>query len=352
MMRSSRARRLMLTGLVLISAAGLAHAVILDSGRIRLELHEGIGRFTLGYREAVTSSRFQPLFYDRDPRTSAITILQGNRTLRLGEAGAFTEEITERSDGIGFRWTSSTLIVELNFTFTASQGAALSDAVVATLRMENISEAPVNLGARVLLDTDLGEQSGPHFRVSGIGEIDRETELTPSPAIWYWRSESGDNGPGLQQTLYGPGITVPSRVVMANWKRLSDASYDFQVTRNRNFNQLPYSVNDSAVAVYYDGQIVAAGETRDIVMVFGSPTGSGYALGGATSGTGINSILDQVTATAGESLSPSEEILRINDLVDQIDRLLATGQPITADDLAVIEQILAQLEERRTQFGQ
>ncbi len=352
MMRSPSGHRTLLSVLALICVAGLSHAVVLDSGRIRLELHEGIGRFTLGYREAVTSSRFQPLFYDRDPRTSVITILQGNRTLRLGEAGAFTEEIVEHADGIGFRWTSSTLLVELDFAFTASQGAALSDAVVATLRLHNTSESAVNLGARVLLDTDLGEQNGPHFRVSGIGGIDRETELTPSPAIWYWRSESGNDGSGLQQTLYGPGITVPGRVVLANWKRLSDSAYDFQVTRNRNFNQLPYSVNDSAVAVYYEGQVVPAGESREIVMVFGSPTTSGYALGGAQTGTGINSILDQVVASAGTELSPTEEILRINDLVEQIDRLLATGQPITSDDLAVIEQILAQLEERRTQFGQ
>ena len=66
----------------------------------------------------------------------------------------------------------------------------------------------------------------------------------------------------MRLTLSGDGITDPDRVVVANWKRLNDASWTYESNQTRDFSLLPYSIDDSAIALYYEPATVASSTIR------------------------------------------------------------------------------------------
>jgi hypothetical protein len=102
---------------------------------------------------------------------------------------------------------------------------------------------------QVLLDTVLGELGGNHFFYNDI-PITREFGFTlqgdtivSSPII------SGVlQQPGLFiQPVYPAGNTQPVQIALGNTRRLTETFGFFTVNSNRNFNLLPFSVNDSAI---------------------------------------------------------------------------------------------------------
>lgn len=76
----------------------------------------------------------------------------------------------------------------------------------------------------------------------------------------------------------GEGITIPDKVIFANWKRLNDASWSYPTSTARNFNLLPYSVNDSAVSQYYEPRKLSRGSTMTVTICLGKYTPAGFAL--------------------------------------------------------------------------
>ena len=67
----------------------------------------------------------------------------------------------------------------------------------------------------------------------------------------------------------GAGDHPADRIVFANWKRLSDASWSYETSASRDFSLQPYSVNDSAVSQYYDPRLLAPGAQATVTIVLG-----------------------------------------------------------------------------------
>ena len=68
-------------------------ALEIDEGRVRLVLHEGIGRFSLYTRSGSTQDTEIPLFVDQDPRTSGISLVVNEKIYKLGDTPDFSEKI-------------------------------------------------------------------------------------------------------------------------------------------------------------------------------------------------------------------------------------------------------------------
>lgn len=349
----SRVRTLVpLMLLFLISATGVC-GLELTKGRLKLVLHEGSGRFSLYYMTDIRDQTYEPLFLVQDPRTSSLSILEGNRAHRMGDSNQFTQQTTETVNGGRFTWESSTLLVVQDFEFITSVSASLADAVVARVSITNQSEQAVSVGARYIFDTELGEDRNVHFVTPEAESVTREAEITPSETVWYWLSPSDDyEDVGLQQTIYGSSVTPPQRIVFANWKRLNESSWDYQVERRRNFNLLPYSINDSAAGVYYTPEILESGETREIVAIFGNKSDGGYVVrsGGDS---GISRVFQQVVSDESPEATEAAvraDLISVEDLIEQIDSLLANPQEVSRDDIEVLRELIAELEERRTEY--
>ncbi len=343
-------RRLAAFSLVLLAVLATgpaAQALEIDQGRLRLRLEEGIGRFSLSYLPDRPGAGYIPLLLADDPRTTVLTLVEGNRVHRMGETAAFAEKLERTREGAQFVWTGKTLEVTERFGFVASSGSVLADGVRIDIVVRNVGEAARSVGLRYLFDTWLGEGSGLHFWTPAAPRIDREYMLVPGDAEPFWVSSASKGGEGLQVMVSGPGITKPDRVLFANWKRLNEASYGYETASTRNFNQLPYSINDSAVAQYYLPKDLQAGQTLTVTLVMGLYNAKGFSADLAARSTEVSRIVEKAaaatTAVTDPTLALKSDLETIDKLIAEIDRQLASGQVAEAD-LPLMEKLIADLQ--------
>jgi hypothetical protein len=286
--------------------------------------------------------RYEPLFTDQDPRTSFITVIINDRTYKLGESSAFR---IRQGDGPNpsLVFESAFLTLKEEFIFTRSEHSELADGIDIVLRAENKSGQASRIGIRFLLDTHLGEGERSHFETERRA-ISGETLFTAGSGGAWWRSRNGNYG------LFGglpSGGDSADEVLAGNWKRLNDAAWKISVNEGRNFNLLPYSVNDSAVAYYFDPEAVASGSYREARLWL-----SGAAEGEEISVARIPVRDTQDLALPGNAPSPAEDsgalrsdLEAIQNLVARIDGYIASGN-ITDEELSALEFTLRQLRAR------
>lgn len=366
-------------------------ALEVSNGQVKLTLHEGIGRFTIAGLAKASGGSYTPLLVAQDPRTSMVSLLVADRVIRLGESSDFRESVEKTATGARFTWTSKQLVVAETFTFIGAPGADVASGVRIDLEVKNVSIRDVTVGVRYLFDTWLGEASSVHFRTDTVSGLSREMTVTGADRAAYWVSPLADDpeGFGFECMLSGEGVTVPDRVVFANWKRLSDAAWSYTTSAARTFSQAPYSLNDSAVGQYYDPRPVPRGESMTVTLALGraspsgltlhttatqvvaaatEPTAEGTTTEAATTEVATTEATTETTAeaavetTAETSTEPSSETAattttarddlgRVNELLKEIDRLLALGADMSAEELDAMEQAVAALKERAALYG-
>ncbi len=330
-------------------------ALEVQDGRIRLVLHEGTGRFSIYYLVSFKEKKYISFFVDQDPRTSVLSIVVGNRILRMGEAAGFQERAVRTKNGAQFVWTSNLVEITEDFSFVASVNSPLVDGLKITLSIKNISEQDLTVGVRYLFDTYLGEESRIHFKTDQMSEVTRETTIYKSNMAHYWLSPSSNYDFAVESILKAKGITTPDEVVFANWKRLNDSDWAYQTLPTRNFNLLPYSINDSAVCQYYNPELLAKGATRKIVLLLGKYDKDGYDLSGNKKTAQLNKILKKASVS-GKDINDTyilaqADLNTINNLLDEIDSIIKSGN-ISKEKIDFINQILNDIKERSKKYSE
>jgi hypothetical protein len=344
-----------LAGMILtIILTGTTFGLELKEGRMRLALHENTGRFSLFYLSDISENVYTPLFLDQDPRTTFLSILADNRVSVMGDAVGFRQSVAETADGAEFQWESSSLRVTQEFSFLASSGASLADGIKITVTVENISESHMNIGIAQLFDTYLGEEEGLHFTTDALQDVSGETVIeSVMPEYWLSPSTEGD-WKGFQGMVRGVGLSVPDRLVFANWKRLSDNPWSLVPNTRRNFNLLPYSINDSAVCYFFDPDRVPKNTKLEITLAVGAYSTGGFSTR-QVSGH-MNELLSKTTETdiAVNDIEESirADLLTVEDLISQIDRKLKYGVEVSTEELTVMRQVLDRLKQRKSEYGE
>jgi len=243
------------------------NAVEIKKDRIKLILHENSGIFSLYYLEDKEKGKYIPFLLDKDPRTSFLSISLWNNIHRMGESGEFIERIELTADGARFIWISKKLEVIQDFIIQGTQ-------VKIVLVLFNISQADQSVGVRYLFDTYFGEKAGPHFVTDTGIEINKETTIASIGSLAYWvsplKKDTGNEKIGMRVLTRGSGVTPADKVIFANWKRLKESLWNYRTDDMRDFNDLPYSVNDSAVCHFYNPLVLKSGENRKIVIIIGN----------------------------------------------------------------------------------
>jgi hypothetical protein len=341
-------RSFRLAFLVILAVAGNAMGLEVQEGRIRIELQEQSGRVAFYYLSEGDGKKFIPLLIAEDPRTTSLTILDNNRAYVMGESSGFVQSVEQTASGVRYDWVSGALRVEQEFIFVASPSSALADGVRIDITVRNTSARARNVGVRYILDTYLGENGGNHFATPSLSSIERETSYLKGNVERYWVSRDIATGLGVRVVTTGEGITTPEKIVFANWKRLSETLWDYQVVSSRNFNMLPYSINDSAVGQFYGPRSLEPGASIKVTMVLGADNPDGFSLRPVSQGSAVTEILEKATAgpeIEDPELSLREDLATLDDLLEQIDRLLASGS-VGADDMELIEQVIAELKRK------
>ncbi len=331
------------------------YSLELSSGRIKLELHENTGRFSVYYLVDVADEKYIPLLFSKDPQTTSLYVSMGNKVFTMGDSSFFDQSIVENSgESASFVWKSKQLEVTQNFTLIKSVKSAFIDGLKITVTVKNISQDSKRIGIGYLLDTYLGESSKIHFKTDGGMVIDKETYYSSDfPEYVISPYEKGkDKFKGLQIMLKGPGITIPDKIIFANWKRLKENIWNYTIQNSRNFNLLPYSINDSAAALYYNPYILKSGEKRTVTMVIGAFTGSFFQGKDADEDTSEINKLYLLTASGPENYSDTEatvktDLIAVEDLISKIDEKLKYPNQVTEDELNLLKQIIDNLEKRK-----
>ena len=328
--------------LLLVAVSGLS-GLDVQRGKLKLVVNERTGRFALWGAEDQVKPVWTPLFLADDPTTSKWKLLIGDKTSVLGDDSAYSTAVEATATGAKVVWTSRVLVATLTFDFLVSISSAVADGLRLNLSVVNVSNAAVKVGVRWILDTNLGEKKD-HFKLSTGDVLGSETKLEGSyPDYWSSRSVIDDQL-GLI-VMVGKGSTPASRVIFANWKRLDDSVWDTGYKQGRDFNLLPYSFNDSAVAQFYDPQELAPGATREIIILMGLQSAQSFV--GARIGS-VNPLDDLLRKNQDPSLGAvDQDLANLQTLLAQIDGKLADPTRTTPEDLKLVQAVLDQIDARK-----
>lgn len=328
-----------------LAAPFAASALEAKEGLVKIVVNDQNARVSLYRLVDIAKGKYESFLFDQDPRTSFATLSIDGKQAKLGDAADYRFAISRSDTGVRIEFKSSFCAVRESIDFAKSEGSALADGVRVTYELENVSERDASIGLRFLADTYLAEKSGLHFATSKSQKVVSEADITAATGET-WISSPGERATFMIQ-IDGPGVDRPDRVLVANWKRLSDASWDFDANSQRNFTLVPYSVNDSAAALYWQPATVPRGGTRRLSFAMGSFNEKGYPA--ATARTETDAIFEStVLAAEGSNAATSlaADLVAVRDLIANIDRAIASGNA-KADEIAAWKKILDRLEERK-----
>jgi hypothetical protein len=335
--------------IVLLAVFSLVAAASLEvkEGLVKIVVDETTARVSLYRLIDIPKGVYEPLVFAKDPRTSFATLSIDGVQYRLGDASDYRFSVSRTDRGALIEFRSKACIVKENLDFVKSEGAALADGLKISYSLENVSQKDESIGLRLLLDTYLAEKSGLHFRTDTKARISTETSLDALSGD-SWISTPGDRA-DFMVLLKGPGLDKPDRALLSNWKRLSDESWGFDAVASRNFTLLPYSVNDSALALYWQPGFVKRGDTRRISLIMGAFNAKGYPE--QTSETDATAALFASTVLSNPGAEPaaaiSSDLVAVRDLLSRIDLSISSGKAPSPEELAAWQKILDRLEERK-----
>ncbi len=337
--------------LLFILLSATCFSLELTEGRMKIVIHEDSGSFSAYYLDDINSGNYIPLLFEKDPETSILSIIVDNKIYKMGQSSGFSKDIYSTSTGGKIVWESNVIKVTEDFSFLKSNGSALSDGFKITISIDNISEQNNLIGIAYLFDTYLGEDQDAHFIMdSGTSVTSEDSYSSQFPNSWISPSIK-TNIKGLQGMVRGPGITVPDKIIFANWKRLQDNLWNFQVKKSRNFNQIPYSINDSAVSVIYEPIRVLSNSSREIVIALGGYNNSSFKVSSGIEDSDFNTIFEQTISTDADpqdtEASVRSDLIATTDLINKIDTLLQFPGSVTDSEIDLIEQILETLKQRQ-----
>ncbi len=344
----------------LVLAAASATALEVREGRVKLVLHEDLGRFSLYYLTDLQKGAYAPLFVDTDPRTSSTTLVVDNRVSRLGESADYQQEARRTAKGAEFVWSSRLIQVQQSLEFVTSAASQLADGVRVTVTVKNLGEQRLQVGLRFLLDTYFGEEGTFHFVTDGQKQVTRETELTGGSRPAYWTSvrQNDAAGLGLVVLTSGDGIDTPERIVFANWQRLNDSSWSYQTSGNRSFSNLPYSINDSAAAMYYGPRTVESGQSIAVSTILASAGAGAYKVSspkaGAAEAKTTPELLSALASTSGISdplLAAKTDLMVLDALLRAVDTRLANPAASTEQELQELRSAARELATRIRKYA-
>jgi hypothetical protein len=258
--------------LLFINICGL-FAVEFQDGRIKYIIDETNGRLTLYYMNDVDAKKFEPLFWDRDKKTSFLAVSVNGSEYRMGESPQFKMYLrgTQAKPVLAFESPFLSVTEEFSFIRTASSG--ISNGIRIDIKVENWGEKKQDVGARYLIDTFLSEKNDPNFRTNAR-PIGVETIVDRTTQDQWWLS--ANNKYGLMGSIFVEGTDMPDSIHFANWKRLSSAKFKMEYIPGRNFNSLPFSIRDSAVCYYLDIRPLERWQSRQWTILLAAEDQYGF----------------------------------------------------------------------------
>jgi hypothetical protein len=242
-----------------------ATSKVSNDGYLRLILNERTGSFLLYYLADSKTSHYEPLFNANEPLASFLSINIDGKVYRLSNNRQFRAKIDRVNGDPAIVFESQFTRVTQIFTPVKTSSSDAINGVMISIKVHNISPVKSAIGVRMLLDTHLGEGRRRVPFLTNTHVVTSETYIEGNSKEVFWISRGSKIS--LMGSIVNPvdGLGKgPELVHIANWKRLNDAQWKLTYSQGRSFNNLPYSVGDSAVCYYFGPEIL----DRDKILTF------------------------------------------------------------------------------------
>ncbi len=240
---------------VIFCLTSAATALDLRSGLVRIATDDLTLRPML-YRlvDIAGKKKYEPIWYSDDPRTSFIVINVDGRIYRMGSSQEYQTSQKTIANGIEIEYRSIINRVTQRIQFASLAGSRVANGFLVEIEVENFTSRDMKIMLKEVCDTWLGEKSGNHIALASNPKVIDEMYLTPDSQEPYIVSP----GEYASVALLFDSEPRPDAVVIANWKRLSDSKFAYDSSLMRGFTLSPYSINDSALGLYWNERIVPA----------------------------------------------------------------------------------------------
>jgi hypothetical protein len=242
-------------------------------GRIKLVIDEKIGRFSLYYMTDVGNKVYEPLFWDKDKRTSFLSAYINGKEYKMGNNSEFKMVIRGEKNKPSLVFESRFLSITETFSFIRTASSGVSNGVRIDVLVESWSPETTNVGVRLLIDTFLGEKNKPPFRTD-LRTISSEVLIDKTSPEEYWVTRNDTYG--LMGSIFVEGIESPDFLQFANWKRMNSARYKVDYVSGRSFNATPFSIQDSAVCYFLDVKPMERWEQRLMTILLAAEDDYGF----------------------------------------------------------------------------
>ena len=328
-----------LTILVIFSSLSMLYAMEINDGNIRLVINEKNGNFSMYYLTDPDTMRYEPLFNNREPRASFWELNIDGNIDRLGRSRKFDIRTEDLNGNPVIVYESGNLEVRKIFTPTRTGNSNTINGVNITVTVQNTDNKAVSAGLRVLIDTNLGERRNMIPFITNNQVILNETRIEGTSDETYWISRG--NNTALMGSIVNPldsDSRMPDYVIMANWKRLNKAKWDFKYSQGRSFNNRPYSIRDSAVCYYFENATLEAGQTFTYDILLSTEDIPWY------SGRYVLDLTDIIGEIEDSVVNEDPNLLLLYSLQETLNRFIAGEIYLEERDLEEIESTIERLK--------
>lgn len=147
--------------------------------------------------------------------------------------------------------------VFLKFERVKHDESVKSEIVKVTITVLNRGKKTESFALKSVIDTVLGEKTGPHFVSSSEKAINSERQVRKMDDMKWLISSDGKTS--MQLMFKGADIVEPEVVSLSNKDFLTLPNWVPNITKERNFDSV-LSYNNSAVGINWDSKILAPGE--------------------------------------------------------------------------------------------
>jgi len=241
--------------------SSLLYSATLSNEYLVVDVENETGRIFLsttgGKVDIVGDEKTNLLFYDKPHSSYTLIYVNDDAYIFGSQRGVFTKKPINIDNSIEAVWENNIIRVKEAVRFIERKKTGIEDGVLIKYDIYNKTDSNLEIGLGIVLDTYLGEKGVYHFLISDGTKIKFETEIVRENMPLYWESlDNIDNSVvGLRGILKGKNVTLPDRLVFANWRSLGENIFDYKVLKRKKFDYLPYSKNDSAVKMFFNGKI-------------------------------------------------------------------------------------------------
>lgn len=248
-------------------------AISVHNGIVEYRVNKDNGRYTIHTAEGLPNKASDNdknlLFLFDTPDTSFTTFridgedyIFGNSYGFLGSEGGIVSAPTVDGNITTTVWRIKDVEVTQKLQLIVDSSNPNVGNTKISYTVANGGDSEIEIGSRILLDTQLGTNDASPMLI-GTTYVTNETEYLDDGVPGAWKSADEKFAPGVISygLLSGFDNIAPNRMVVAHWESLSETKWDFTPNELINFtsDKNEYKSADSAVALYYNPQVLEVG---------------------------------------------------------------------------------------------